>query len=277
MLAGPWMGAQTTIVHLFSFLAVFLAAWRGGFWAGTLAIPLSIAASFAGALLQGAALPPFTPEETSRVTLFTLIGVAISALIEAHLRAERRLASHRDVLESERAATRKAEHELKNFAFLVQHASDFIGMADLEFRPTFINAAGRELVGLPAEGFPDGLRVFDFFFPEDLPFLQGDFFDRVTQEGRGTTEIGFRHFVTGARIWMRYNVVRVQDQEGRPTGYATISTNLTDRKRQEETLLAADRQKDEFLGMLAHEIRNPLAPMLYAVASLERQLADATA
>ncbi len=274
MLVAPWLGPQTTAVHLFSFLAVFIAAWTGGFWAGTIAVPLSIAASYAGALLQGAAVPTLTPEENSRIALFTLFALAVSALIEAHQRVERRLASQREVLEAERAATRKAEHELKNFAFLVQNTNDFIAISDLEFRPTFVNTAGREMVGLPAGELPAGVRVFDFFFPEDMPFLRGEFFEQVRRDGRATTEIGFRHFQTGDRIWMRYNVVRTQDQDGQPNGYATISTNLTERKQREEMLLAADRQKDEFLGMLAHEIRNPLAPMLYAVSALERQIAE---
>ena len=42
-------------------------------------------------------------------------------------------------------------------------------------------------------------------------------------------------------------------------------TNITDRKRNEETLREADRRKDEFLATLAHELRNPLAPIRQGV------------
>ena len=48
--------------------------------------------------------------------------------------------------------------------------------------------------------------------------------------------------------------------------------DVTERREKEEALRAADRQKDEFLGMLAHELRNPLAPIIYSVAALERQM-----
>ncbi len=41
-----------------------------------------------------------------------------------------------------------------------------------------------------------------------------------------------------------------------------ISTDITERKRIEEDRLEADRRKDEFLAILAHELRNPLAPIL---------------
>jgi PAS domain S-box-containing protein len=42
-------------------------------------------------------------------------------------------------------------------------------------------------------------------------------------------------------------------------------TNITSRKRYEETLREADRRKDEFLATLAHELRNPLAPIRQGV------------
>jgi signal transduction histidine kinase/ActR/RegA family two-component response regulator len=42
-------------------------------------------------------------------------------------------------------------------------------------------------------------------------------------------------------------------------------TNITNRKRNEETLREADRRKDEFLATLAHELRNPLAPIRQGV------------
>ena len=44
-----------------------------------------------------------------------------------------------------------------------------------------------------------------------------------------------------------------------------MSVNLTRRKALEEALLESDRRKDEFLATLAHELRNPLAPIRYAV------------
>jgi len=50
--------------------------------------------------------------------------------------------------------------------------------------------------------------------------------------------------------------------------------DVTDRRIKEDALRAADRQKDEFLGMLAHEIRNPLAPMMYSASILERHVDD---
>src|SRR5262249_55913208 len=48
-----------------------------------------------------------------------------------------------------------------------------------------------------------------------------------------------------------------------------VSVDLTSRKLAEEALREADRRKDEFLATLAHELRNPLAPIRYAIGAIE--------
>jgi len=52
--------------------------------------------------------------------------------------------------------------------------------------------------------------------------------------------------------------------DGRVAGVFVEGSDVTDRKRAEEALRAADRRKDEFLATLAHELRNPLAPIRHA-------------
>ena len=48
-----------------------------------------------------------------------------------------------------------------------------------------------------------------------------------------------------------------------------MASDITDRKRLEESLRLADRRKDEFLATLAHELRNPLAPIRNAIHLLK--------
>jgi len=50
----------------------------------------------------------------------------------------------------------------------------------------------------------------------------------------------------------------------------SLQAEIAERKRAEEELKQASRRKDEFLAMLAHELRNPLAPILSAVELLRR-------
>jgi PAS domain S-box-containing protein len=58
--------------------------------------------------------------------------------------------------------------------------------------------------------------------------------------------------------------------DGTFSGYIGSCIDITDRKRAEEKLRSADRRKEEFLAVLSHELRNPLAPIQAALDSLEQ-------
>ena len=60
------------------------------------------------------------------------------------------------------------------------------------------------------------------------------------------------------------------DANGRPIRMIGTCQDVTERKRAERELVEADRRKDEFLAMLSHELRNPLAPILNAIEIIER-------
>ncbi len=61
-------------------------------------------------------------------------------------------------------------------------------------------------------------------------------------------------------FWANVVITAIYDEDRRLVGYAKITRDLTD-KRKADALEAADRQKNEFLAMLAHELRNPLTPI----------------
>ncbi|MEK8092024.1 PAS domain S-box protein [Methylocystis sp. IM3] len=166
-----------------------------------------------------------------------------------------------------------AEIERQKFVSLAEQSVEFIGICNLSFEPLYVNPAGLRLVGL--KGAEEAVRVdvADFFFPEDRPFVMEEFFPGVLREGQGSVEIRFRRFDTGEAVWMLYNVFFLRDPDGGPIGLATVSRDITQRKRAEEALMAADRRKDEFLATLAHELRNPLAPICNATHVLLHETA----
>jgi len=63
-----------------------------------------------------------------------------------------------------------------------------------------------------------------------------------------------------------------READGSVSGWVASVTDVTARYEAEEKLKAASRHKDEFLAMLAHELRNPLAPIRNASELLERSL-----
>ncbi len=63
----------------------------------------------------------------------------------------------------------------------------------------------------------------------------------------------------GSRFWGSGLVTPLLDESGQLRGYTKVVRDMTEWKQAEEALREADRRKDEFLAMLAHELRNPLS------------------
>ena len=104
----------------------------------------------------------------------------------------------------------------------------------------------------------------------------GEFFPAVLEKGHGEIEVRFRNFKTGAARWMAYKVFMSTNEAGNGSRSATVSQDISERSQLEDNLrkLAAelseaDRRKDEFLATLAHELRNPLAPILNVLEVLQ--------
>jgi PAS domain S-box-containing protein len=79
----------------------------------------------------------------------------------------------------------------------------------------------------------------------------------------------------GAWRWMQATVAPVRDAHGRLVEWFGAAIDITDRRRAEDELRQADRRKSEFVAILAHELRNPLAPIRTALAlQATRELHD---
>ncbi|MGN6643504.1 MAG: PAS domain-containing sensor histidine kinase, partial [Verrucomicrobiota bacterium] len=131
---------------------------------------------------------------------------------------------------------RRVETERNRFISLAENSTEFIGMCDLSYKPFFVNRAGIRLVGLESVQQALAVEVKDFFFPEDQPFIYEQFFPEVLREGHAEKEIRFRHFKTGATLWVLYNVFTLTGPDGKSIGFATVSRDITERKRVEEAL-----------------------------------------
>jgi PAS domain S-box-containing protein len=164
-----------------------------------------------------------------------------------------------------------AEAEREKLVTVLENSQNFIGMCDLQGVPFFVNRAGLEMVGLDSLEQAKQTPVAEFFFPEDQGRIMGEFLPRVLRDGQGEIDVRFRHFKTGLARWMAYKVVTLTDNAGVPTGFATVSQDVTERRALANDLVEADRRKNEFLAMLAHELRNPLAPLSNAVRAIQQR------
>jgi two-component system CheB/CheR fusion protein len=79
-------------------------------------------------------------------------------------------------------------------------------------------------------------------------------------------EVEYRLRAAGGKYqWFLSRGVPLKDDHGPVEKWLGTSTNIDAQKRAEEALRQADRRKDEFLALLAHELRNPLAPITNAL------------
>ena len=156
--------------------------------------------------------------------------------------------------------------ERERLMTLVERSQDFIGYGSMEGRTLYVNEGGRRLVGLLSAEEMSTTGILDFLTPEWQRHFAEVALPQVLATGHWEGEPQFRHFRTGAAIDMWESIFTVPDPETGSVCFATIARDITERKRAEAALVEADQRKDQFLATLAHELRNPLAPISNALA-----------
>lgn len=226
---------------LLLFLVVIaFAAWQGGLKAGIFTTVFSAAASAYFLVEPFHSLYIADTSEILRIVLLVGVG-AICSLIIALLHNQEKQAlqmilEREKQLNKEIAERSRTQADLHLYVSLVKSSNEFICMCDTEGIPFFINDAGLRLVGL--DSLEQGLKtpIKEFFFPEDQPFIMDELLPAVLHNGRSEIEIRFRHFKTGAALWIIYNVFALKDLNDKIVGLSTVSTNITERKQTELAL-----------------------------------------
>ena len=192
--------------------------------------------------------------------------------------ATRRLVVVHDIteLKNSEAALRGALEDRQKFESLADNSPEYVGMCDLDGMTTYINPAGLKLLGIDSLEEARTIPMIEFLFPEDHEVARNEIHPEVLRNGIAEREIRFRNRKTGEARWMIHTVFPLKDSADTAVGFASVSRDITDRKRAEMLLQEADRRKDEFLATLAHELRNPLAPISYALQIWNRLEQDPT-
>ncbi len=177
-------------------------------------------------------------------------------------------------------ARKRAERTQAQLAAIVESSDDAIISKTLDGVIQSWNSAAARIFGHTAEE-AIGQRI-TLIIPDDL---QGEEREIIAQLRAGRR---IEHFDTtrqtkdGRRIPVSLTVSPIHDDKGRVVGASKIARDISERRRAEETLRAtedalraAHRRKDEFMALLAHELRNPLAPIRYALATSRKHGATA--
>jgi PAS domain S-box-containing protein len=114
-------------------------------------------------------------------------------------------------------------------------------------------------------------RHFSVFYPEDGRRKKWPEQELATAREKGRFEDeGLRVKKDGTTFWANVVLTPVYGPDGALRGYAKVTRDLSDRRRV-EALEKAEQQTNEFLAMLAHELRNPLAPIRNALHLLAKK------
>ena len=139
------------------------------------------------------------------------------------------------------------------------------------FNPQAVQVWGRApRLNDPADRF---CGSFALFAPDGAPIAHADcWMARALRERRpfNACEIVIER-ADGSRITALAHANPVCNADGTLLGAVNVLVDISERTRQEAALRGADRAKNEFLATLAHELRNPLAPIRNVVEILQRR------
>ena len=111
--------------------------------------------------------------------------------------------------------------------------------------------------------------VWESLHPDDVVTLHAARERAIANGGEYNAVVRLMPIGQRPMIWLTLNGKVRLDRDGRPIAIRGVSVDVTERMRAEQELRDADRRKDEFLAMLAHELRNPLAPISAAAQLLK--------
>jgi PAS domain S-box-containing protein len=165
---------------------------------------------------------------------------------------------------------RVAEEESRRFRLLVDSVKDYaIFILDPDGRIATWNAGAERLKGYTRQEIL-GRHFSTFYTRDDIDAAKCELeLEGAARDGRFEDE-GWRLRKDGSRFWANVVITALRDQAGALVGYAKVTRDLTDRLRVEQerthalAMEEAARRKDEFLAVMGHELRNPLASIVTA-------------
>ncbi|CAN5130979.1 hypothetical protein BH24PSE2_BH24PSE2_22620 [soil metagenome] len=171
----------------------------------------------------------------------------------------------RDITDKKRAEQALQDSEA-HFRLMADNAPAMLWTTNADHCCTYVSRRWYEYTGSNPAEIPDSGRLA-YIHEDDRAGAE-----RVVHEASGRHEpfsLDYRIRAQGGQHrWVVDSGLPRFDPSGGFQGYVGCVTDVHDRKAYERALHEADRRKDEFLAILAHELRNPLAPIRNAVQLL---------
>jgi PAS domain S-box-containing protein len=165
----------------------------------------------------------------------------------------------------------------EHYRLLTENVKDFaIFLLDTNGRIATWNSGAARILGY-TEAEIIGQPYAIIFNPQEIVNRQPEHELEIARDKGRSEDERWHVRKDGSRLWASGVVTPLWDGAGKLRGYAKVMRDITDRKKAEVDLAEANQRKDEFLAMLAHELRNPLAPILNALHLLRHDETDGPA
>ncbi len=128
----------------------------------------------------------------------------------------------------------KAEGLQSQLRALIEHSTDFVALADLQGRLTYLNGAGRRMIGVAANADIAALQVTDYVTPASRELFRTTVIPTTREKGLWEGEMQLVNLATSAVIDVHRTSLAMRDEAGKLTHYATVTRNITARKQSEE-------------------------------------------
>jgi PAS domain S-box-containing protein len=164
---------------------------------------------------------------------------------------------------------KEAEAANARLSAIVQSSDDAILSTDLDGVITSWNQGAEKIFGYTS--YETVGRSVAILIPANRVNEETVILERVRRGDRIDPYETVGRRKDGSLVDISLTVSPIIDEHGTIIGASKIARDITQRKRAEEALRAADRAKDEFLAMLGHELRNPIGALASAVRILDLQ------
>lgn len=168
---------------------------------------------------------------------------AEAALQHLNQELEAKVARRTAELQRSNQQLQLAMAEQQKLVALVENSRDFIAIATPAGAMTYLNRAGRQLVGLDELTEITAYRISDFLFPEDWPTIQGNVTQALLRGDGWQGEVRLRHFQTQATIPMMHSAFAIaHPATGELLAIAGIMRDITERKRAEAVIRESEQR-----------------------------------
>jgi PAS domain S-box-containing protein len=210
-----------------------------------------------------------------------IIRAKVAGFVELFHKGQQVQAQAEQLLQLERREMerRLAEEGLRRFRSIIEHSFEAVCLLDASGTAVYASQSTARTLGYSPDELV-GRNVLELIHPDDRPAMT-ELFGRLLQRPGGSETATFRYrHRDGAWLWVEgtgTNLLEEPSVQAIVCNYRDVTENRRlnlELQERAERLAEASRHKDEFLSMLAHELRGPLAPLRNGLHVLKLAGAD---